>query len=446
MFAGRSASKGSDAKVPDKYLSYTKSLSDASTTVLEVRPITPPYMDITGNGNNMLSFSFPNNPDQFLLSDTVFLSGSIQINITSDDVKDTFANLKPAIPKLFTILQQYRFRVGGQIVDECTNSNLNCLHWNCKTNSIEDLQIQPYGDGSFVAGKTAPFYRAFRIPLQLHDSFLFGVARATKELRDADVHAMPIWMMPKNQLDIYFDNPANVVSHDPEYEPEGKVLTPSYQLNNLHLETYWLSSPSLSARVRSQGWSAVFRSSLPLTMGIAPQGAGTKFTVQIPSSFNSVSHIMAVIQRPEDLLDLAIPNRKFLGTPELGIPTRTQVLVNSVQVYQEPLNNNGSDLQRELNKIHPESRTSTFVMSGSYAAVNGAANSQNLIYALKVGSDYEADSGGLLSGFATSSATGGIVVEFTWENAVVTQSVLNAWVTYARYFQVAPNGAISVRY
>jgi len=165
MFAGRSASKGSDAKVPDKYLSYTKSLSDASTTVLEVRPITPPYMDITGNGNNMLSFSFPNNPDQFLLSDTVFLSGSIQINITSDDEKDTFAELKPAIPKLFTILQQHRFRVGGQIVDECTNSNLNCLHWNCKTNSIEDLQIQPYGDGSFIAGQTAPAYRAFRIPL-----------------------------------------------------------------------------------------------------------------------------------------------------------------------------------------------------------------------------------------------------------------------------------------
>jgi hypothetical protein len=257
---------------------------------------------------------------------------------------------------------------------------------------------------------------------------------------------MPIWMMPKNQLDIYFDNPINVVSHDPEYSPEGKVLTPSYQLNNLHLETYWLSSPSLSQRVRSQGWSAVFRSSLPLTIGIAPQGANTKFTVQIPTSFNSVSHIMAVIQRPEDLIDLAIPNRKFLGSPELGIPTRTQVLVNSVQVYQEPLNNNGSDLQRELNKIHPESRTSTFVMSGSYAGVNGAANSQNLIYALKVGSDYEADSGGLLSGFATSGATGGIVVEFTWQNAVVTQSVLNAWVTYARYFQVAPNGAISVRY
>jgi hypothetical protein len=114
MFAGRSASKGSDAKVPDKYLSYTKSLSDASTTVLEVRPITPPYMDITGNGNNMLSFSFPNNPDQFLLSDTVYLSGSIQINIASDDEKDTFANLKPAIPKLFTILQTHRFRVGGR--------------------------------------------------------------------------------------------------------------------------------------------------------------------------------------------------------------------------------------------------------------------------------------------------------------------------------------------
>lgn len=85
MFAARSAAKGSDAKVPDKYLSYTKSMSDATTTVLEVRPDTPAQMDITGSSNNMLTFTFPNNPDQFLLSDTVFLSGSIRINIASDD-------------------------------------------------------------------------------------------------------------------------------------------------------------------------------------------------------------------------------------------------------------------------------------------------------------------------------------------------------------------------
>jgi hypothetical protein len=124
-------------------------------------------------------------------------------------------------------------------------------------------------------------------------------------------------------------------------------------------------------------------------VAINPQLAGTTLSVQIPSAYNSVSHIMAVIQRPADLIDLKNANRKFLGTAELGIPTSTQIRVNSVQVFQEPLGNNGSDLQRELNKIHPESRTSSFVMNGSFAAVNGAANSQNLIYGLKVGRDYE---------------------------------------------------------
>lgn len=106
---------------------------------------------------------------------------------------------------------------------------------------------------------------------------------------------------------------------------------------------------------------------------------------------------MAIIQRPADLLNLTLPNRKFVGTPEVGIPTSTQVRINSIQVYQEPLGNNGSDLQRELNRLHPESRTSTAIMSASYADVNGAANSSNLIYGLKIGNDY-GDSGGLLSG------------------------------------------------
>jgi len=181
-------------------------------------------------------------------------------------------------------------------------------------------------------------------------------------------------------------------------------------------------------------------------VSVNPQLAGTTLSVQIPSSYNSVSHIMAVIQRPGDLLDLKLAARKFLGSVELLIPTSTQIRVNSVQVFQEPLANNGSDLQREMNKLHPESRSSSFIMSGSFAAVNGAPDSRNLIYGLKVGRDYEGDSGGLLSGYRTDAATGSIVVEFQFSGAIATQSVLNAFVSYARYVQVAPNGAISVRY
>jgi len=440
------ASKGSEARIPAKYLSYEKKVSDTRTDVIEVRPNTSPNMDMQPFGsNNLVSFNLPNNPDQFLLSDTLYLSGNIQINITSDDPADTFANLKPAIPKLFTILQRHSFKVGGQVVDECLNSNINCLHWNVKSNSLEDLQIKPYGEGDYISGSTAPSYRAFRIPLHLHDSFLFGVPRATKDLHDADVHAIPLWMMAKNQLDIYFDNPVHVVSQDPAYEEKGN-LTPSYQLSNLHLETYWLRSPSLSAKVKTQGWAATFRSSLPVSVAVQPQLAGTTLSVQIPSSYNSVSHIMAVIQRPGDLTMLARRNKKFLASTELGIPTSTQVRVNSIQVFQEPLGNNGSDLQRELNKIHPESRTSSFIMNPLFANVNGAGTSTNLIYGLKVGRDYEGDSGGLLSGYRTDAAVGSIVVEFQFSNPIVTASVLNAFVTYARYVQVAPNGAVTVKY
>jgi hypothetical protein len=85
-------------------------------------------------------------------------------------------------------------------------------------------------------------------------------------------------------------------------------------------------------------------------------------------------------------------------------------------------------------------------MNALYACVNGGADSSHLIYGLKVGRDYEGDSGGLLSGYRTDAAVGSIVVEFQFSNAITTASVFNAFVTYARYVQVAPNGAVTVKY
>ena len=112
--------------------------------------------------------------------------------------------------------------------------------------------------------------------------------------------------------------------------------------------------------------------------------------------------------------------------------------INSIQVYQEPLGNNGSDLQRELNKLHPESRTSTAIMSASYAAVNGTPTSVNLIYGLKIGADYVGDSRGLLSGAPTSSWVGSTVVELQFSNDITTASAFKSWLMY--------NGGITVKY
>ena len=153
------------SRVPQKYRSYAKEQSDVKTTVLELRPQTSSSLNIDGSQNNMVQFYFPNNPGMFLLSDSVFLSGRIQANITSDDVKDTYALLQPAIPNLLAILQRHEFKVGGQLVDECRNSNINCLHWQLKTNDLEDLQNVPYGQCEFIEGATSAAYRAFRIPI-----------------------------------------------------------------------------------------------------------------------------------------------------------------------------------------------------------------------------------------------------------------------------------------
>ena len=81
----------------------------------------------------------------------------------------------------------------------------------------------------------------------------------------------------------------------------------------------------VSAKVRTQGWAATFRSPLPLSVAVQPQLAGTTLSIQIPSSYNSVSHIMAVIQRPGDLIDLAQNFRKFIGSSELAsrLPPRS---------------------------------------------------------------------------------------------------------------------------
>ena len=63
--------------------------------MIEVRPVTSPAMDMQPSGsNNMLSFNLPNNEDYFLLSDSVYLSGLIQVDITSTDAEDTYANVE----------------------------------------------------------------------------------------------------------------------------------------------------------------------------------------------------------------------------------------------------------------------------------------------------------------------------------------------------------------
>jgi hypothetical protein len=85
-------------------------------------------MNIDGSQNNMIQLCFPNNPGMFLLCGSVYLSGSVQANITSSNGGDTYVLVQPAINNLLAILPRHEFKVGSQLVDECRNSNLNCLH------------------------------------------------------------------------------------------------------------------------------------------------------------------------------------------------------------------------------------------------------------------------------------------------------------------------------
>ena len=238
------------------------------------------------------------------------------------------------------------------------------------------------------------------------------------------------------QLDIYFRAPNRVINYDPLYTAVG-TLTPTYTLSNLRLNLLYMYSDGFYNEVSRIGWSASFRAQYWSQQPLAPLTAGSQYTLQIPSNYQSVSHLMLRIQRQADLTNMQLPLRAFQSSPELSTVTSWQVLFNSNTVFQEPLV--GEDLLRELTLTHPEARASDVINSDSFLGVNSTSSASNLILVTRLAPMYPGDTGSLVSGVASASAVGSTIINFTLAANLTSTSIVNCWLTYLRHISIGPS-------
>lgn len=150
---------------------------------------------------------------------------------------------------------------------------------------------------------------------------------------------------------------------------------------------------------------------------------------------------MLCFQQQDDLTDVENADRISNLSDELSEITSAQLLVNSVTRYQEPLVQ--QQVRDELIKIHgPMTLYSDWVGEADLAVANSTRN----LISLLAGRDYPDERDGLLSGTKTLTATGGLVAEITFTDALTSQHQVTTFLSYARNLQVSPDGNFLVTY
>lgn len=266
---------------------------------------------------------------------------------------------KPCIPNMGVILDRWQLKAGGQLVDENLNTESNTMLKNLKGSGMtiiadndtvaplaalqpQDYQSLPYSRVNYNATSTT--WSKFSVPLQVDESELFGPINQDQPKRTTVL--LPLSKMPKAILSVYFKTTGGEVVTFCGASPADSVA--SYQLRNVRLEMQYVASPTLDRQLNAGGWSATFRSHQYTQFTVANTGAGSKISLQVPSSFNSVSHVMAKF-RARDYSDARVENRHQLSSAGCSEISALNVRVNGQPRYPEDLDSQGA--LSELNKV-----------------------------------------------------------------------------------------------
>lgn len=382
---------------------------------------------------NKMTFYLPNRSDlPFVDMSSITLRGQIQVNAVSSVVAEAYDVIQPSVGGDYTnvslIMDRTQTYIGSQLLEECLNQKLlSSMNIGLKTNPIWRLSQNPYANaGKWVVGQTGPVWRDFRIRLAFLNSELYG--SDSEELTSQDF-LIPVGMCPRIQLDVFFSDPQQVVSVVPT--TTGVVSDVSYLLRNLELDCLYLKSRLLNQQlVSNPAWSITWTSHM-FTDTQVQAGSLGKISINIPSSFAQASMLMIIFQRPIDDNNPKIANRVISCSSELSAVVASNCRVNGINRYMEPLD--AVDLQQEVVRLHPSAEFSDFYNT----TLALQTTTRNYILFL-VGRDYPNPS--LLSGINSAKATGGIVAEVQFTNALISAHSARSFLAYSRNLTIAPNG------
>lgn len=389
-----------------------------------------------------VSFVMDHTGDAFLQCSSVFLVGELKIGTTG-----TYATDKASICDVKQILDRFTFNIGGTSIIEQKNCDVNILHSNLSGSGyvrgaagadfalVDPLQMPDYkyvpdGQAVFQTGNTANTVYKFRIRLQYKPTELFGPAEGFRS-KQIDTNVMlPLSLLPKAVLDIYFRPAHRCVSG----ATSTATSTYSYTLSNLRLDTQHVFLPHLLNKIKSQGGcSHLFEHHLHVSLGIAGAiTAGTTITDNIQVSRTSVNHLMGRIRADADLTDVQLPNRNIFSD-DLGY-TALNCWKSNQRVYTEDLDSQG--LLRQVQLAHPEAKTSSFTNSTAFH------DGPRCTYLVRVANDFFDPS--MPTGDNAAKKNTGYQVVHTFDANTTAGSTIDTWVSHNRSFTYNLNGYVAV--
>lgn len=445
------ATKNSLENVPARYLRFKTGISEVKQDFRSIRPVSGSSLDLS-EPVSKTTIQLPNNG--FLVANRCSINGEILIDIKSTSGSDTFANLKPSCPNLTPLFTRFLMTAGGiQIHDQLAMQQLNPLMFSLKSNSIEDLAYSVYGNAEYTTGATAASWKRFKLPVAQKSNQLFGYQENMKSWSSADVILLPLFMLPPITIEVYFSLPSQFVSRDPTYTPVG-TLTAQAQVRNLIFDMYLVYAPSLESYYRRNGFSCVYQAYQPVSFNIPPTPANSQITIQLPSSFASLSHVIGQFQIASDLTDLSKVSRAFQGSAQIDGPSSVNILLNSDRRFTQDLDQGstaGLEQQNLVTLFYESARTSNFIQNFAYSGIK-TNQAVNYVLCLPTAYDFQTSNDDpysgkqLIAGWASANATGGINITIQFNAALTVPHLFNCFLVYNKFFSCSPRGDVKVRY
>jgi len=394
----------------------SKPKTDAFDSMVNVYPVTPNAFNVSTT-QQKVTFYLPSIAN--LRLSELYLEGDFTANFSSTNGADTFAIVQPAfVPYFSSLVNRVTMFIGTvQVIDNLTNNLRYNVMQNIRTNSLTALAETLNNPTGVFVGGTSP-------------SSQFGRFQFTKyydEIMSADRGILPVGILPRVQLDVYFDIPDRVM-----WRAGGAgTITLSYAVNNLRLQIDSVRSNLVSSVISQRGinvcHSEWYYQNSPITAG------SVTLSVQVSTQFRYLNKIVGVITKLSDETDQTNRDKLKVYSNQVTATTKYNARLNALNRFPEPLV--GQEVLAELRRCFPEANLASFFSDPSNTMTTHA------VFAAEVGNCYDRE---MESGYNTSSAQNQCYLELTFSSAISSTSNFNLFLVHDRWLVIDNRGVYDI--
>lgn len=388
--------------VPPEYFSKLKPSCKAFEKVIKIQPLQTAFSSQTVPVK--ITVDLPN--INFRLSE-IYLEAAVTVNISSTDVKDTYAAVQPTICQWgASMVNQVRLTSGSTEVlnYRAVNTRYNWQQ-NLMTNSLY-RNGETYNNVTPVVYTALAQYQTFRFPLSALPTDFFSLENGI----------WPGQHVKRCALEVYWEAPQYFI-----YAAGTIVgtLTFSYAVTGFNVQVICVSDPTLDQMISTRGMCINY---LEFYWFQQPITTAAQQVIQVPISFSSVRGILYGIRRVADLTSQTLATKLQLMSSECTDPVSCDLRINS-QKRQDDVFIGAEQLVPETWRIFPIAKFADYYNT---LAVNKTTHS---MYGLLAGQAYCTS---CISGLDSQNITSQLYLEFTLTSALSTASILDIFIIHDR--------------